>query len=96
MLCGFSASGFFTAPVRGAYLFRSTGGDHLKSRSMDVMLYQNQKLITNIVRFGTDDHFQTVSGGATQQLEAGYVGNLCTPTRYYNHNIFSGFLVFPL
>lgn len=97
-----STAGFFTAPVRGVYYFRYTGGALLKSRWMDVILYHNNKLIQKIVRYATDDKFQTMSGGATLQLEVGDVVNLRTPAGYHlydntnNHMIFSGFLVFPL
>ncbi|XP_062374763.1 uncharacterized protein LOC134062677 [Sardina pilchardus] len=96
-----SVTGFFTAPVKGVYYFRFNVMDNSPSGFMNIMMYKNGE---RLMFLGEDPRgYQTyLSSGLTLQLEVGDVVNLRLKSynslydNANNHNIFSGFLLFPL
>ena len=96
-------TGFFTAPVTGAYYFRFNAMDGRRSTHMGVTLYKNhQKILHNYSWNHHDDH-EHVSNGVILYLYRGDVVSLRLPQYYAlfdfnsnNFNIFSGFLLFPM
>ncbi|XP_062391145.1 complement C1q-like protein 2 [Sardina pilchardus] len=97
-----STTGFFTAPVRGVYYFRFTVADMVSSRYMYIKMFKNSEQIMYIHEYGAHEQWTYLSSGATLQLEVGDVVNMRLPAgnrlsdNAGNHNIFSGFLLFPL
>ncbi|XP_063064499.1 complement C1q-like protein 2 isoform X2 [Engraulis encrasicolus] len=97
-----SATGFFTAPVRGVYYFRFTVMDDLYRRSMYIRMHKNGQQLMSLREYDTDGQFHYLSGGLTLQLEKGDRVNLMIPElrRIYDSPnkpcTFSGFLLFPL
>uniref|UniRef100_A0A3B5B4S2 C1q domain-containing protein n=1 Tax=Stegastes partitus TaxID=144197 RepID=A0A3B5B4S2_9TELE len=94
-------SGFFIAPVRGAYYFRFTMWECRAAYTMAVSLYHNDKMVMLNVA-GSDDKCVNVSNALMLQLEKGDVVHMTLLPGYglYDNNnnlvTFSGFLLFPL
>ncbi|XP_048022288.1 multimerin-2-like [Megalobrama amblycephala] len=93
-------TGIFTAPLKGAYMFRVTVYGHGGTGS-SASIYKNGKHMVVSFNYQAQDRVNS-SNGVVLILEAGdvvYV-RLGTNTRIAdsenNHNTFSGFLLFPL
>ncbi|XP_063063917.1 heavy metal-binding protein HIP-like [Engraulis encrasicolus] len=98
-----SATGFFTAPVRGVYYFRFTVMDTLDTRYMGIRMNKNRWQVMRLQKYGTDGRPGYLSSGLALQLEKGDTVNLVLPAGYrlsdvvkYSYSTFSGFLLFPL
>ncbi|XP_034717432.1 complement C1q-like protein 2 isoform X1 [Etheostoma cragini] len=93
-------TGIFTAPVRGAYYYIRFNGCEARSlQTVQVALYNNDKLITKCSE-SNDNMWLTVSNAFVLQLEKGdmvYVVLNSGPGIYdnlYNRTTFSGFFLF--
>ncbi|XP_063079149.1 complement C1q tumor necrosis factor-related protein 3-like [Engraulis encrasicolus] len=97
-----SATGFFTAPVKGVYFFRFNVMDHPKYRYMHIMMFKNNDRLMYLDEYDTDGHSTHLSGGITLELAVEDKVNLRLPAGNQlfddsrNHCIFTGFLVFLL
>uniref|UniRef100_A0A667YJY1 C1q domain-containing protein n=1 Tax=Myripristis murdjan TaxID=586833 RepID=A0A667YJY1_9TELE len=96
-----SATGIFTAPVKGMYYFRFTAFDFQHSVYSGVSLYHNGRpVIVNAV-YNQSPH-EYFSNAVTLQLEEGdtvYMGLVAQFQLYddsNNHNTFTGFLLFSM
>uniref|UniRef100_A0A3P8UD09 C1q domain-containing protein n=1 Tax=Amphiprion percula TaxID=161767 RepID=A0A3P8UD09_AMPPE len=94
-------SGFFTAPVRGAYYFRFTMWEYRTSYSMTVSLFHNDKRVMwNFDR--NDEFYVNMSNALILQLEKGDLVYMTLHSGYSLYDTannlvtFSGFLLFPL
>ncbi|XP_028822919.1 complement C1q tumor necrosis factor-related protein 3-like isoform X1 [Denticeps clupeoides] len=98
-----SETGFFTAPVKGAYFFTFTAADMLDGRYMKIALYKNKEQVLQLGKLGSDGALHYLNGGTTVLLEKGDTVNLRLPADHHrlfddvnNHNSFSGFLLFTM
>lgn len=95
-------SGFFIAPVKGVYYFRFTVRDNLDDRQMAIRLCKNEKEVIYVFKKDTNGFAGYLSSGVVLQLEAKDKVNLQLPFHHRvheattNHNLFTGFLLFPL
>lgn len=97
-----NSSGFFKAPVKGVYFIRFTVRDMLDDRQMGIKMCKNGNQVMFLYEHAKDGHATYLSSGVTLQLEVGDEVNLQLPAdkrlheNNNNHNMFSGFLLFPL
>merc|ERR1712002_545317 len=95
-------TGFFTAPVKGAYYFRFTAFDWRTLSSVGVQLYHNGKIVMMNYDANDERGFISVVNAMVLQLEKGDVVYMVLPSGYAlydytdNRTTFSGFLLFPL
>ena len=94
--------GVFTAPVKGVYHFRFTAAAGISPMPIDIKMYKNeQRLFYN---FGFNSHvwYEYISNGIILELEKGDNVDMRLPVGFKlyddegNHNMFSGYLVFPM
>ncbi|XP_061700376.1 multimerin-2-like [Syngnathoides biaculeatus] len=95
------ASGVFTAPVDGVYVFSFTAADFLKGY-MGVTLYRNQQPVVSSLDLNDHGGYASATNGALIPLETGDRVRLSLPASYRlyddarSFSVFSGFLLFPL
>ncbi|XP_042563079.1 complement C1q and tumor necrosis factor-related protein 9A-like [Clupea harengus] len=96
-------TGFFTAPVKGAYYFRFTVSDVLFSTYMHISMYKNGVQVMQLYEYENGQYkYNYLSSGVTLQLEVGDDVNMRIPAGSrlyddsYNRSTFSGFLLFTL
>ncbi|CAB1311951.1 unnamed protein product, partial [Coregonus sp. 'balchen'] len=95
-------TGIFTPPVRGVYNFIFRACNNQRDKSVIVAMIVNGKFILHNCEHEPDSHVRCISNAVSQQLEKGDVvymefpsGNMLFDSDN-NHNIFSGFLLFPI
>ncbi|XP_045065730.1 complement C1q-like protein 2 [Coregonus clupeaformis] len=95
-------TGIFTAPVRGVYNFIFRACNNQRDKSVIVAMIVNGKFILHNCEHEPDSHVRCISNAVSQQLEKGDVVHMEFPSGNQlfdsdnNHNIFSGFLLFPM
>ncbi|XP_068557594.1 cerebellin-1-like [Cebidichthys violaceus] len=95
-----SATGIFTAPVKGVYYFNFSGCNQ-SSRPLELVLMKNgEQMIIAFNHAGDGKRFETATNGMTLQLEVGdqvYISLWRNTWIYGNiYNTFIGHLLFPL
>ncbi|XP_041740350.2 uncharacterized protein LOC121572360 isoform X2 [Coregonus clupeaformis] len=96
-----TTSGIFRAPVKGVYYFRFTAMGRKSNQKFGVYLTKNGHLLLHNVQDNFNGSYQYISGALILQLEKGDRVYMELPRGYglfddsSNHNIFSGFLLFP-
>uniref|UniRef100_A0A4W4DYD6 C1q domain-containing protein n=1 Tax=Electrophorus electricus TaxID=8005 RepID=A0A4W4DYD6_ELEEL len=97
-----SATGVFTAPVKGVYYFRFTALSYLNSIAMAINFHKNHEILMHVGAFNTDGHHEYVCNGITLLLEVGDVVFTSLPKNYKlmddanKSTTFSGFLLYPM
>ncbi|KAL6098747.1 uncharacterized protein ACO6RY_17823 [Pungitius sinensis] len=94
------STGFFTAPVKGVYYFQFTA-TLLNTGSIGVQVFKNNQQI--MFNYNNNNSlFEIFCNSVILELIAGDEVHLVLPTHFslydnaYNHNTFSGALLFPL
>ncbi|XP_071396520.1 tropomyosin-like [Centroberyx affinis] len=93
-------TGIFSAPVKGIYFFRYTAMGMRTSNKMGVYLTKNGQRVFGNVQDNYFGSHEYLSGGVVLQLERGDRVEMRLPQNWglyddeFNHNIFSGFLLF--
>ncbi|KAL0994161.1 hypothetical protein UPYG_G00118550 [Umbra pygmaea] len=95
-------TGQFTAPVKGVYHFSFTIGAFLRSTTMGLTLYHNEKQIIHSGEWGDHQQFRYATNAVILQLEKGDVVFMQLPANYQiyddsNHrNTFNGILLYTI
>ncbi|TKS82432.1 Complement C1q-like protein 4 C1q and tumor necrosis factor-related protein 11 [Collichthys lucidus] len=96
-----SASGFFTAPVKGVYYFQFTASVVFRGL-MGVKVFKNNRQIMHNEEYNHNNNFAYFTNSVILELIAGDIIHLALPSGQAvfdngnNHNTFSGALLFPL
>ncbi|XP_017580093.1 complement C1q-like protein 4 [Pygocentrus nattereri] len=97
-----SATGVFTAPVKGIYYFRFTALGYLSSNAMSVNLHKNDRTLIHTGAYNTHGFHEFINNGIALELEVGdvvYTSLSATYKLYDNSNnstTFTGFLLYPV